>query len=194
MGELYSHQRLWEQMSADVSAAELRRSLGATIQRQRDFARQRLVRNHWVGAPLRWLLTLGAIIWFPFAQPILQAILGGANLHAWRREVAALAVEVLGVNYLLASAGFLVIYFAALWLALRWNTQRKVAKLMSASRMMEFRDESLNLAAQTLAWLDGLIVPLRQAREHLDSLIAGAEPIDIISDVPGSAEKKAKSA
>jgi GTPase Era involved in 16S rRNA processing len=194
MGELYSHQRLWEQMSADVSAGELRRSLGATIQRQRDFARKRLVRNHWVSAPLRWLLTFGAIIWFPFAQPILQAILGGANLHAWRREVAALAVEVLGVNYLLASAGFLVVYFAVLWLALRWNTQRKVARLMSSSRMMELRDDSLNLAAQTLAWLDGLIVPLRQGRERLESLIRRAEAIGIISDAPGSAEKKAKSA
>src|SRR6185437_7867689 len=50
-GELYAHNRLWEQMSADLAAAELRRSLGATIQRQRDAARQRLSRGSWITAP-----------------------------------------------------------------------------------------------------------------------------------------------
>jgi hypothetical protein len=177
IGELYAHNRLWEQMPADLAAGELRRQLGDTVQRQRDAARERLTRGDWVGAPIRWLLTIGAVLWFPFIQPVLHAVLAAPpQSHHWTITTAlALAVEVLGVNYLTSSAGFLIIYFVALWLALRWNTQRKVTKLLNSWHSTALDDPSLNLAAQTLEWLDGLIAPLRQACERMESLAARAE-------------------
>ena len=168
---LYAHNRLWEQMSADLAAAELRRMLGATIQRQRDAARERLTRGGGLAAPIRWLLTVGAVLWFPFLQPILQAILADPNSRSWHiREAAHLLVQVLGVDYLLKSVGFLILYFIALWLALRWNTQRKVAKLMRSWKSAAFPDPLLNLPAQTLQWIDALVAPVREARDRMESL------------------------
>jgi hypothetical protein len=169
-GELYSHNRLWEQMSADMAAAELRRTLGSTLQRQRDAARERLTRGHRYGAPVRWFLTIGAVLWFPFIQPVLHGLLAAPDMLHSFQKVAMLAVEVLGVNYLISSVGFLVIYFVALWLALRWNTQRRVARLLGSWQTSAMADPSLNLATQTLQWIDGLLAPLRQARERMESL------------------------
>jgi hypothetical protein len=174
--DLYAHNRLWEQMSADMAAAEFRRSLGATLQRQRDAARVRLSRGSSFGAPIRWLLTIGAVLWFPFIQPVLHAALAAPDLMQWHwRKVAELTVEVLGVNYLLTSGGFLILYFVTLWLALRWNTQRKVARLLSRQEAAGPTDPSLNLATQTLQWLDGLIAPLRHAHERMVSLASRAD-------------------
>jgi GTPase Era involved in 16S rRNA processing len=174
-GELYSGNRLWEQMSADIAAGELRRILGATVQRQRDSARQRLARGPGWGAPLRWLLTVGAVLWFPFIQPILHGILAEPGMFHTLRALAMLIVEVLGVNYLLSSCGFLVLYFVALWLALRWNTQRRVVRLLGSWQTTAPADPSLSLAAQTMEWIEHLLAPVRQARERMDSLASRAE-------------------
>ena len=94
-------------------------------------------------------------------------------LPAWTihwPEVGRLVVLVLGVDYLLKSAGFLIIYYAALWLALRWNTQRKVARLMNRWRAADFPDPSLNLATQTVQWMDGLVAPIAMAHDRMQSL------------------------
>ena len=173
-GELYASNRLWEQMSADLAAAELRRLLGATVQRQRDAARLRLARGPGWGAPLRWLLTVGAVLWFPFIQPILHGVLAVPGMLHSLRSLVMMTVEVLGVNYLLSSCGFLVLYFIALWLALRWNTQRRVARLLSSWQTTALSDPSLNLATQTLQWIEHLLAPLRQSRERMESLASRA--------------------
>jgi hypothetical protein len=176
LANLYAHNKLWEQMPADLAAAELRRTLGATIQRQRDAARGALLRRDWLGAPMRWILTIGALIWFPFAQPILQTILGSPHASSWTiPDLLRLVVAVLGVDYLLRSAGFLILYFIALWLALRWNTQRKVAKAAGQWRTGDQPDSSLSLFAQTLQWLDALVTPVRQARDRMESLANRAQ-------------------
>lgn len=179
LGELYAHNRLWEQMPADLAAAELRRALGSTIQRQRDAARERLTRRGGWGAPLRWLLTIGAVLWFPFIQPILETVLTSReNLSLWTwTQRAAVLVSVLGVNYLLKSAGFLVLYFLTLWLALRWNTQRKVARLLGRWKLATLPDESLNLSMQTLRWVDGLVAPIRTYRQRIELLARRAEAL-----------------
>lgn len=171
---LFPTNKLWEDMPADQAATSLCRVLAETVQRQRVAARQRLTRRGAIlGAPLRWLLTIGALLWFPFVQPILLTVLARPELAAWRTHqngVISLLVTVLGVDYLLKSAGFLTIYFVVLWLALRWNTQRKVARLMSRWRATDFPDPSLNLATQTVKWLDALIAPIAAARERMQSL------------------------
>lgn len=173
-GELYSHNRLWEQMSADAAAGELRRILGATVQRQHDAARQRFIRRPGWAAPVRCLLTIGAVLWFPFVQPILHGVLAPGMVSS-ARAFATLAVEVLGVNYLLSSCGFLILYFIALWLALRWNTQRRVVRLLNGWQATAQSDPSLSLASQTLQWIEHLLAPLRQARERMESLASRAQ-------------------
>jgi GTPase Era involved in 16S rRNA processing len=176
MAELYAHQKLWEQMQADLAAAELRRTLTETVESQREAARSELIRGDLFGAPVRWLLTIGAIIWFPFLQPILEQALAVANFSLWNSsKVAQMVVAVLGVNYLLKSVGFLAIYFTVLWLALRWNTQRKVARVLAKLRDADSPDLSLNPFSQTLQWLDALTMPVRQFRQRMQSLARRAE-------------------
>ena len=85
-------------------------------------------------------------------------------------RMAALVVEVLGVNYLLRSAAFLILFYAALWLALRWNTQRRVTKLVAGWKSSDLPDESINLSSQSLHWLDELSAPIRNARQRMESL------------------------
>ncbi|HZK80068.1 MAG TPA: GTPase [Humisphaera sp.] len=170
---LYPYNKLWENMPADMADASLRRALADTVERQRGAARSRFDRGRIsLGAPIRWLLTIGALLWFPFVQPILSKILPHYDPSIWQRgrELFGLVIEVLGVDYLLKSAGFLIIYYAVLWLALRWNTQRKVGRIMLRWRATDFPDPSLNLAAQTIQWIDELTRPIRAARDQMQSL------------------------
>src|SRR5207249_1212563 len=117
VGELYQTRKLWEEQSAESSAAELSQALAATLERQRAAAIEKLAKRGALGAPLRWLLTIGAALWFPIVQPIAEALLQAGPMHSLR-EIALLVVKVLSGTYLLQSAAFLVIWFVFLWLYL----------------------------------------------------------------------------
>ena len=171
IAEFYAHQKLWEPVAAEMASSELRRSLAATLRRQRDAAREKLSAGSAAAAPIRWLLTIGALLWFPFIQPILKHVLV-VDQSVWKSGayIAEQLVEVMGVDYLLKSAGFLIIYFIALWLALRWNTQRQVTRLSRTWRDGDAPDPTINVFAQTIEWLNSLSSPLRTARERLESL------------------------
>ena len=172
VASLYGQNKLWESMPAELSAGTLHRGLADTVQRQRQSARELGASSRgFLLSPIRWLLTIGALLWFPFIQPILAAALGDPDRHVWAwRRMAALVVEVLGVNYLLRSAAFLILFYAALWLALRWNTQRRVTKLVAGWKSSDLPDESINLSSQSLHWLDELSAPIRNARQRMESL------------------------
>jgi hypothetical protein len=62
-----------------------------------------------------------------------------------------------------------------LWLALRWNTHRQVARLLSRWRLADDPDPELSLAAQSLQWVDGLTEPIQKAHERLAELATRAE-------------------
>lgn len=170
IADLYREQRLWEDLPADDASADLSRRLTAAVTRQRETARQRLAGRDGWRAPFRFLLTLGAIVWFPILQPVLEAILLNEGYRTSLTSLFGLIVSVLGVNYLLKSAGFLAIWFIVLWLALRWNTQRKVAKLLSRWRLANDPDPELNLATQAMDWAESLTAPIRLAHERLEAL------------------------
>ncbi len=174
LGKLYEHRKLWEQLPSEMAASELSSRLAEALRRQREVARDRLGRGRWLTAPWRWLLTLGALLWFPFVQPILEAALGHQDISHWR-QLVGLIVSVLGVNYLLKSAGFLLIWFLVLWLALRWNTQRRVARLMKSWKTANQPDPSVNLALHALDWMDNLSEPVRRSSDHFASLVRRAE-------------------
>ena len=180
---LYRHNRLWEDMPAELAAGELRRTLAAAVERQRAVALEKLSGRNGVVAPLfRWLLTVGALLWFPFVQPVLAGMLAVKerwwDLWSHGQEVLRLAVSVLSGESLLRNVTFLIIWFTVIWLALRWNTQRRVARFLARMRSADERDPALNLTAQAVQWMADLLTPLRQNCERMTDLARRAKALD----------------
>jgi hypothetical protein len=174
LGNLYQTDKLWEDHPARAAAAELTDSIAATLGRQELAARTKIAGRGVLFAPIRWLLTIGVLLWFPFIQPALQIFLQPGPVPTLK-SAALLLVQILGVTYLLQSAAFLIIWFACLCLALRWNTARRVDRLLRRLRSAAAPDPSLSLAAATISWCDELLDPIKDARERTQSLIARAD-------------------
>jgi hypothetical protein len=180
---LYRHNRLWEDMPAELAAGELRRALAATVDRQRAVALERLSGRSGVVAPVfRWLLTIGALLWFPLVQPVLAGMLAVTDrwwdLWSHGREVLRLVVGVLSGESLLRNVTFLIIWFAVIWLALRWNTQRRVGRFVARMRSPAERDVSLNPTAQAMQWMAELLAPVRRSHEQMTDLARRAKALD----------------
>ncbi len=168
---LYAHQKLWEASAATDAANDLNLRLAATIDRQRDAAVARLVERGGVfTAPIRWLLTIGAAIWFPLLQPLLEHALVAPLSWSSVHDLAALLVPLLGAAYLLHSAAFLLIWFAVLWMLLRWQTLRRVNRLIVKWSRMSRTDDDLSLQATGLNWLEELMQPLQQYQARMQTL------------------------
>jgi hypothetical protein len=148
---LYRNQRLWDAAPADAATLELRDALSATLQKQRGEAVARIARVGIIAPLIRWLLTIGAVLWFPLIQPVLEVILRDGYIQSTKAAIV-LAVQLLSSAYLLKSAGFLAIWFLFLWLVLRWDTYRKVAWLLTRWRTFDesSRDTGMNTAAAGL--------------------------------------------
>jgi hypothetical protein len=153
-----------EQVSADL-ATRLSDALDA---RQQRITEQAGKGHGTVTAPVRWLMTWGAIVWFPIVQPILEIVLNpdytwaGMSGHAiWQ------LVRLLGTTYLLTSVSFLAIYFVLLWAILRFTTGRSTQRLMDKIDA----NESTDLAGQASAWVDDLLSPLEARTADLSALV-----------------------
>jgi hypothetical protein len=168
VGTLYGPRRLWEDLPAAEAESELRSRLAETIERQAAQAIDRVARPSIIFAPLRWLATIGAVIWFPIAQPILQAMLA-PTWGGFGKEFALLAVQLLSAAYLLKSVSFLLIYFVVLWALLRWDTRRRVNRLLKNWTQVD-AEASLSLPAQGMKWLDDLLMPVRRHVETVGEL------------------------
>lgn len=173
MARLYGQNRLWESQAAESAATELRRRLAQAVQQQQEMARRRMASGRLVGALPRLLLTIGAVVWFPFAQPLLEAWLSPG------REMLLLAVQLLGVTYLLKNVGFLAIWFTVLWLALKWNTQRKLDRWLATWKQADALEPQLSLAGQVMEWSGQLLEPLRSARRQLADLLEKARSLEM---------------
>jgi hypothetical protein len=121
-------------------------------------------------APIRWLLTIGAILWFPFIQPLLEAFLAG-GMGKTTRELLYLGVQMLGVTYLLKNVTFLIIWFVVLWMILRWGTHRRASRLLRRWQSSQNLDDPLSLSGQVIQWMDDLLEPIRRQRERVASLV-----------------------
>lgn len=178
MTGLYAARKLWDDLPAHQAAANLSRHLADAVERQRAVARERLAGRHGIIAPLaRWILTIGALLWFPIVQPVLQDWLNVRFAWYEWQPIARAIVRVLGADYLLKSAGFLAIYYIVLWLALRWNTQRRVAKMLARWKLADDPNPDLNLAAQSLEWVESLTDPIRAAHERAADLANRADKL-----------------
>ena len=172
---LYRAQRLWDAAPADAATLQLRDTLTRSLQAQRGFAVARIARRGIIAPLFRWLLTIGAVLWFPIIQPVLEVILRDGYIQSIRSALI-LAVQLLSSAYLLKSAGFLAIWFLFLWLVLRWDTQRKVSRLLTRWRTLgDGQDATMNTSAAALRWVDELLDPIRTAREREESLVKRAE-------------------
>ncbi|WP_428939269.1 GTPase domain-containing protein [Fontivita pretiosa] len=169
VGELYRDRRLWEPLAAEHAAGELRRRFGSVLQRQRsELARQASSPWGLLLAPWRWLLTIGAVLWFPIVQPILSVMLQQDSWQFSKRTLRVI-VDVLSVGHLLQCVTFLMLWFAILWVLLRWQAQRRIGRRIERYNAAQ-ADEQLSLTGQTLQWLDELLEPIHQRRERFSAL------------------------
>lgn len=165
LARLYGERRYWDQEWAERAADELAARLAATIDRQRAATRMKAAR---IGGPAaaagRAAMTIGALIWFPFLQPTLESMmLGGQGL------IPAL-IHIFSVAYLLSHGAMLGLYFFALWIGLRWDTQRRVDNWINAWLGSDGLDRELSLTARMREWADGLIEPINMASERARGL------------------------
>lgn len=178
---LYQDQKLWESMPASLVAGELRQTLARTIDRQRALACSRLDAP---GGRLmflwRSLLTIGAVIWLIFLWPLLQVLVQPPASALPGGGILFRIVQSLGPAYLLTASISLVIYFTALWLVLRWDTQRRVQRQFANWRQLEGSDgpdASLNLVTRTMQWMSDLLDPVRTALARVEATADRVEAV-----------------
>src|SRR5581483_1433753 len=116
------------------------------------------------------LLTVGAILWFPIVQPILEIALQ-QNITGFSRELALKMVQLLGTTFLLKNLTFLLLWFAVLWAIVRARTHRRVSRLIVRWQSDPKLDPTLSFAGQTLEWIDQLLDPIQRHQDQMDSLI-----------------------
>jgi hypothetical protein len=171
-------------MAAEESAEQLRRSLTRALGRQRQRAVERLAGRRGIVAPvIRFVLTIGAALWFPLLQPLAEALATGGIQRQWGEmaaDLGLLAVRVFSAAYLLQAAAFLGLWYLTLWLILRWDTQRKVARLLERWRSAEAGETGeadASPPSAVIEWIEGLLEPARQSRQRADELVRRADEL-----------------
>jgi hypothetical protein len=176
LSELYRDRKLWEVMPADTAATDLRRRFGDAMTRLREatVARSSSALDVLL-APFRWLLTIGAALWFPFVQPVLAIVL---QQDAWgmSKQTFRVIVEMLSVSHLLQCALFLLIWFTVLWAGIRILTARRVGRRIERWKTAG-PDDELSLAGQTTQWINDLLEPIRRRRQRVESLCTRADQL-----------------
>ncbi len=161
--QIYSQQKLWENDVAERAAAGLERRTDAAMQNQRTTLVRTFSKPSRITRMIAPIVTIGAAIWFPIVQPILEIVLQG-TVFAFTKESLLLIVKLLGATYLIQSVGFLAIYFLALWMWLRWMAYRKV------DRAMRHATDADHPAAAVLVWNEQLVEPIARQVQLLQNL------------------------
>ena len=172
VGVLYREQKLWDPMHADAAVRTLDRRTSSILEQQRQTLLTRIAGDVWFGGFFRFLLTIGAILWFPIIQPISEALLQGSVMSS-TRDLLLLIVQTLSVTYLLKHVGFLLIYFISLWAILRWSTHRKASKILD--RWNRDQANELSLTNAVIDWTDELLQPLSQRKNEVADLLKRAD-------------------
>ncbi len=173
---LYHNRKLWEDAPSDLALVDLSDRLARAIQSQQQTVWQLVAgkRTSWLW-PMRWLLTVGALLWFPILQPMLEATLPGllqGRFDKTLAELAILFVKLMGATHLLMSLGFLALYFLLLWMVLRFGAQRRINSLLDRWGTIVDESSDTSLANQAIAWLDDLLAPIRARRDRLKLLVS----------------------
>ena len=188
-GRLYTHRRLWESPEAESAAADLRRRLQGALDAQKAAVVQRFEPPRWL-APWRWLLTVGAAVWFILVQPMVKILLDMGEFRLW--DLLRQAVEILSASMLLTSVGFVLLYLLVLWGVLRFNTYTKVAAWRRRMLRGDGEPPETSLAAQTVEWMQSLLSPLERRHAELADLASRAAHVQEQINVPAAPAKEAK--
>lgn len=162
IGEVYADNHLWEPDPARKAVSQLEEQLHNLLRHLQRKAAEQMGKNSRLLAPVRWLITLGALVWFPIVQPLLEALWrqpeqGG---HGWQ-TILLLLVRIVSVGYLIQSVVFLLIWYFIWWLILRWHTQRRVDRLLDE----QSRDEQgagLRRGRTVASWTNGWVICWRR--------------------------------
>lgn len=162
---LYEKDKLWEHEPSERASAGLEQKLDRAIQNHQKRLSEKFSRPGFLIRLVAPILTIGAAVWFPLLQPMLQILLQESAFDV-TRETLLTIVQLLSASYLLQSVGFLAIYFVVLWMWLRWRVTRRI------QRYLRQTTESDHPAAVILEWQDRLLEPIQQYVEQLESLQA----------------------
>ena len=174
---LYGQNKLWEAAASRAAADDLTARVEAALQCQRATAVEQLGHGGGVwGTALRWVLTVGALVWFPVVQPVLEIVLADNTLTMTRQSML-LVVQLLGATYLLHSVSFLAVYFLVLWALVRWGLRVRTDRTLAALRDPASADAALNPAAAAVAWLAELLEPVRRQHQTLSKLAQRAQTL-----------------
>ncbi|MDB5325658.1 MAG: hypothetical protein JWM57_1227 [Phycisphaerales bacterium] len=160
---LYANTKLWEHDASERAAATLDAQLDDAIDAHRKTILVAAGRPSLLMRLLAPIVTLGAALWFPIVQPVLELYLQG-TVTDFTRASLLLIVQLLGAQYLIRSVGILAIYFVALWMLLRWASYRRVDRALRQST------DATHPAAAVLTWSGRLLDPLRQHVTKLKTL------------------------
>lgn len=115
-----------------ISADDLSSRLANALKRRDELIVNRIARGHGaIFAPIRWLLTLGAAIWFPLAQPVAEAVLQ-LSQFSFDRATLLTIVRLISAEQLLGGLAFVVMWLIGLWALLRVASHRAVTRLLDA--------------------------------------------------------------
>ncbi len=184
-GRLYDHRRLWEQPEAEAAAADLRRRVAAAVEAQRVMVRERLRPRAWL-APLRWLLTVGAALWFILLQPVVWTAMNLATF-SWAALVREF-VRIISAEMLLTNVGFVLVYLLVLWGVLRYSAHGRVAAARRRMASADADHPEASPAAQTVEWMQSLLSPLERRHAELADLATRADHLrDELTTRPAAA-------
>jgi GTPase Era involved in 16S rRNA processing len=184
VGDLYGRRKLWESMDGQAAAGALRAQMIETVHRQRQAVLEKLSGAEGCLSPIvRIGLTIGAILWFPIVQPILQIVLTSGSPIRSLHDGVLLFIDVMSTEVLLKNAVFLLLWHLFLWAVLRWDTRRRVDRLLEQWQSAKHPDPGMNLTTVALSWMDDLLKEIRSVRETTQSL---AEKIQSMQDELGA--------
>ncbi len=169
VADLYADRHLWESPAAEAAATDLRRRLTRSLDRQRDHIADKLRPTIWL-APIRWLLTVGVVLWFAILQPLLAVAVPEGDAWSWT-EALQDAVLLLNATTILSSLGFALVWLLLVWIAVRLRAYRLVAKHRTKLLRGDAADVEASPAAQVIAWMDDLLGPLHRRHALLAKLV-----------------------
>lgn len=164
----------WDDEESEQRVAELTTRLADAVETRRKTVADRAGRGHGSAtAPLRWLLTFGAVLWFPIIQPIASVVLNpDYSWTGWTWRTAWQLVSLFGTVHLLNSTAFLAIYFVVLWATLRYLTARRTEAFIARLDADELDAGGTTITAVAEAWVDELFAPIEARSAELRELVA----------------------
>jgi hypothetical protein len=173
IADVYGPTPPWDDAESELRVADLTTRLADSVERRRTTIAERAGRGHGgATAPLRWLLTFGAALWFPIIQPLASVVLNpDYSWTGWTWRTAWQLVSLFGTVHLLNSAAFLAIYFVVLWATLRYLTARRTERLIARMDADDLDAGGTTITATAEAWVDELFAPIEARSAELRAIV-----------------------